>query len=599
MCGIAGFAGFEDKVLVKEMTNSLAHRGPDDLGFYSDKGISIGHRRLSIIDLSKRATQPLCNEDGSIWVVVNGETYNFKELRSDLEKKGHRFKSDSDSEVIVHLYEEHGVDFLARVQGMFALALWDQGSKTLILARDRVGKKPLYYMVKDGHLFFASEIKALLKAEIPVRVDLKAMNYFMHLGFVPGEITMFKGVRKLKPGQLLIFKKGEIETKLYWDITDFSNIPNGENFFGKRVKELLLNSISERLVSDRPLGLFLSGGVDSSTVLFFLEEIIGASKLKTFSVGFDVDVEREKFNQDLSIARRTSEYFGTCHHEVMVSERDLIENFENVVYHMDEPIENETQIAMYMLAKYAKKEVAVVLSGNGGDELFGGYPRYSKYTKQPVKSAMDLVSRLPIDVKKFVVSNLLNKLFPEFEKIGKIAPEYYNKSFIADYVSRWYFNSKIPLGKRIMYIDLKNKLAENFLMTTDKMTMAHGLEQREPLLDFRLVEFAYRIPMKYKINCGETKFILKELGRKRLPAEVYQGKNYFFAPAAKWLRTEFGEVAEHYLSKEALKRAGYFDPVYVNNMLKRHVEVKEYNRSMIWKVLTFQAWYNTFVDEIL
>ena len=599
MCGIAGFVGFEDDSLIKKMTHTLAHRGPDDYGFYIDDEVCLGHRRLSIIDLSERGRQPIQNEDGSVWVIVNGEIYNFRSLRKKLEEKGHIFSSNTDSEVIVHLYEEFNINFIKYLQGMFALALWDQNSKTLILARDRIGKKPIYFSLHNGNLFFASEIKALLKAGMIAKVNYSALDYYLHLGFVPGNITMFEGINKLEPGKYLIYKNKKIKIKSYWDIHDFSNIKKNEKYLMKIVENTLKKSIKDRLVSDRPLGLFLSGGVDSTTVLYFLSKIIDTGELQTFSVGFDVDFENEKFNQDLYIARKTSRFFNTNHHEFIVSERDLIKNFRNVVYHMDEPIENETQIAVYLLSKYSKRKVAVVLSGNGGDELFGGYPRYYRYVTQPKRVILKYLSNLPNRIKILLISKFITKIFPEYAKIPKISPKIYNSILISRYVTKWYFNNRIPLDKRIMYTDLKNKLAENFLMTTDKMTMAHGLEQREPFLDYRMVELAFRIPTEYKIRGNITKYIIKEIIKDYVPKDVLQRKIYWFTPVAKWMRTEFKDIAEHYLSEEALKRTGYFDPKYVQNMFRRHVEQKEYNRSMIWKILTFQAWYDIYIEEIL
>jgi len=598
MCGIAGFVGLEDDNLIKKMTHTLAHRGPDDYGFYIDDDICLGHRRLSIIDLSEKGRQPLQNEDGSVWVVVNGEIYNFMNLRKKLEENGHVFSSNTDSEVIVHLYEEFGTNFVKYLHGMFAFALWDQDSKVLILARDRIGKRPIYFSFHGGNLFFASEIKALLKAGIPAKVNLKALHYFLHLGFTPGDITMFEGIKKLEPGTILMYKSKKINIKNYWDVYNFSDILKDERYFVNTIKNILRKSVRDRLVSDRPLGLFLSGGVDSTTVLYFLSKIVDTSELKTFSVGFDIEFEEEKFNQDLYIAKKTSEFFGTDHQELLISEKDLINNFNNVIYHMDEPIENETQIAVYMLSKYAKREVAVVLSGNGGDELFGGYSRYYRYIYQPKKVFLEYLSILPEKFKVYTVSKLINMIFPEYAKVSKVAPSI-NNNLISRYVVKWYLNNKIPLDKRIMYIDLKNKLAENFLMTTDKMTMAHGLEQREPILDYRLVKFAFRIPTKYKIRENTTKYIIKQIIKDAVPRDVLQGKRYWFTPVAKWMRMEFKDVAEQYLSEKALKKTGYFDPKYVQNMFRRHLKQIEYNRSMIWKILTFQAWYNIYIDDVL
>ena len=599
MCGIAGFVGMEDSNLIKKMTHALSHRGPDDYGFYVDAGVCLGHRRLSIIDLSERGRQPLQNEDGHICGVINGEIYNFMELRDKLEKNGHTFKSKSDSEVIVHLYEEFGTDLVKYIQGMFAFALWDQNSKKLILARDRIGKKPLYFYFNGDVLFFASEIKSLLKADIPAKVNRNALDYYLYLGFVPGTITMFDGINKLEPGTILIYKNKQLKIKKYWDVCDFSDTSSNEGYIIKMTKNILIKSIKDRLIADRALGLFLSGGVDSTTVLYCLSSIIDTSELKTFSVGFDVLFEDEKFNQDLLIARKTSESFNTDHHECIVSENDLIKNFKNVIYHMDEPIENETQIAVYMLSKYTKREVAVVLSGNGGDELFGGYPRYHRYLCQPHRAVLKYAQRLPYKIKKYSISKFIKYIFPEYSKIQKTMTNLRNNDNISNYIISWYFNGRIPIDKRIMYIDLKNKLPENFLMTTDKMTMAHGLEQREPFLDYRLVEFAFKIPTRYKIKKNSSKYIIKQIIKDHVSKDVLYGKRYWFTPVAKWMRTEFGDIVKQYLSENALKKTGFFNQKYVQKMFRRHVSKKEYNRSIIWKIFTFQVWYDTYIEEVI
>lgn len=595
MCGIAGFVGFEDKSLLKQMIQTLSHRGPDNEGIYTDSIISLGHKRLSIIDLSENAKQPLYNEDNTIWTVVNGEIYNFQNLKEILEDKSHEFYTNSDSEVIVHLYEEYGVDFLRYIQGMFALALWDQDSKTLILARDRIGKKPLYYSFYNGNLYFASEIKAILKTEIPIKVNKRALNFFMHLGYIPEDITMFEGINKLRPGNILFYRNGRKGIETYWDIYDFSNIEERKDFFINKIDEILEDSVADRLISDRPIGLFLSGGVDSTTILYFVNKLKDISGLNTFSVGFDVEPKYEKFNKDYNLARNTSDFFNTNHHEVVITEDDFINDFRKTIYHLDDPIENETQLALYKLSKYAKSKVDVVLSGNGGDELFGGYPRYSRNLKEPRKSFLNIISHLPQTSKMKLIEYLINLTYRAYKKIPKITPSIYNRKDFSDYVAKWYFDSRIPIDKRVMYADLRNKLAENFLMTTDKMTMANGLEQREPFLDFRLVEYAFRVPIKYKIFNNTTKYIIKQMMRDRIPKETLYGKKYWFVPIATW--PAFFDVADEYLSTAALKRSGFFDPEYVGRMYEKHKKAKELNRAMLWKIITFQVWYNVFIDD--
>jgi len=369
MCGINGF-NFKDQKLIEKMNEKIKHRGPDGHGIYLDNNFSLGHRRLSIIDLSEKGKQPMFNEDKSLCLIFNGEIYNFKELKEKL--KNHKFFSNTDSEVILHLYEEYKEDCLKYLNGIFSFAIYDIKNKELFLARDRIGVKPLYYYYDSGKLIFSSEIKAILEHDIKREIDLEAMNHYFRLMYVPAPLTMFKNIFKLKPGHYLKFKD-KIEIKKYWDIKDFKKIKDKKEII-KKIQELIKQSVKGQLISDKPVGLFLSGGIDSTSVLGIAKEF--KKDLKTFSVGFDINDPNRKFNADLDLARKTSKYYGTEHYELLINSKDVLENLEKVIYHMDEPIAEPTQIATYLLSKLAKKHVDVVLGGDGGDELFGGYKRY-------------------------------------------------------------------------------------------------------------------------------------------------------------------------------------------------------------------------------
>lgn len=586
MCGINGF-NFNNQELIEKMNKKIQHRGPDDEGFYLDENISLGHRRLSIIDLSSNGRQPMFNEDKSLTLIFNGEIYNFQKLRKELENKSHKFCSKSDSEVILHLYEEHKEDCPKFLNGIFAFAIWDIKNKELFLARDRVGVKPLYYHFKDGKFIFSSEIKAILEHDIKREIDLEAFNHYFRLMYVPAPLTMFKGIYKLPQAHYLRLRGEQMEINKYWDIQDFKEINSKQEIIDK-IQDLMRKSVQGQLISDRPVGVFLSGGIDSTSVLGITKELT-QGKIKTFSVGFDIEDPNNKFNADLKIARETSKFYNTEHHELIIKSEDILNNLERVVYHMDEPVSEPTQIATMLLAEYAKKEVVVVLGGDGGDELFGGYKRYYySYFLDKYK----FIRFFP-----FLKTKVYFKFMSQKEKeVGKILNKSVNnKKITQQYFKRNYFkNSKSKYTNQFMLTDFKTWLVDESLMRSDKMAMANGLEERVPILDHQLVELSVKIPSRYKmLNKDQGKAIFIEAMKKYLPEHVLSSerKKVWMTPASQWLRENLNQRAKEILSPDYFpENKKYFNFDDVQKMFNDHIEKRKYNLNLIWALITFQIW---------
>lgn len=592
MCGISGF-NFENKVLIEKMNKKLQHRGPDDEGIYLNDNISLGHRRLSIIDLSDKGKQPIFNEDKSLCIVFNGEIYNFQELRKDLEKRGHKFYSKTDSEVILHLYEEHKEKCLKFLNGIFAFAIWDNKEKELFLARDRIGVKPLYYYWNNKTLIFSSEIKAILEHNIKKQVNLEALNHYFRLMYVPFPLTMFDKIYKLPQAHYLKFKNRKINIKKYWDIKDFKNI-NSKTEIIEKIRELMKKSVKGQLISDRPVGIFLSGGIDSTSVLGISREIL-SDKIKTFTVGFKINDPDNKFNQDFLLARQTSKFYNTDHHELLIDSKDVLNNLEKVIYHLDEPIAEATQVATFLLSKLAKKKVAVVLGGDGGDELFGGYKRY--YYSY-VLSKYWLTKVFP-----FLKSKLHTRfMFQKEDEISKILNPSTNKKITSKFFKNNYFKvyKSDDFEKVFMLTDLKTWLTDESLMRTDKMTMAFGLEQRVPVLDHHLTELAAKIPTKYKMkNKEQGKDIFIEAMKEYLPKHILESakKKVWLMPISEWLRTDLRDFAQSVLNPDyCYKTKEYFNFKEIENMFINHVNKKKYNLNLIWALISFQIWYKKYLD---
>lgn len=615
MCGINGF-NFRQLELIEKMNQKIGHRGPDQSGVYFNDNFSLGHTRLSIIDLSEKAKQPLFNEDKSLALVFNGEIYNFKELREGLERKGHSFCSRSDSEVILHLYEERGADCLDLLNGMFALAILDINKNELFLARDRLGIKPLYYYFDGDKFIFSSEIKAILEHSVKKEIDWDGFNHYFRLHYTPQPFTIFKNIRKLAPASFLRFKDKKIEIKRYWRISDFEDISSEEEIV-ERIQVLMKDSVKRQLISDRPLGIFLSGGVDSTSILGIADEL-GRKQIKTFSVGFDV--EPEKFNFDFEAARKTSRRYRTEHHELRISGRDVFQNIEKVIYHLDEPIANATQIATFLLSGFAKEKVAAVLAGDGGDELFGGYPRYyysrliSRWQKLPALIRNNFLADFLFDCagRRFGKDRLKEKFGlpagPErycFFMTQKndvlrevLIPDYFQSGLTEDFFRENYFQSSPTndFEKVFMLTDMQTWLTDESLTRADKMTMAFGLEQRVPLLDHRLVELSAKINSRLKIKKG-GKHIFKKAMKRYLPDYVLSApKRGWFSPTAKWLRTDLRDFAYETLSKDyCYQTQNYFNFENARKMLDQHINKKRYNLNCLWTLITFQVWAKQYL----
>ena len=612
MCGINGF-NWKDEGLIKTMNQKLAHRGPDDEGILLLPKISLGHKRLSIIDLSARAHQPMQDIDKRYSIVYNGELYNFREIREQLKNK-YTFISDSDTEVILYSFIEWGKDCLDRFNGIFAFAIWDNYTDELFIARDHVGIKPLYYYFDGKQFIFSSEIKSILEHDIPREIDKNARQLYFRVLYVPAPLTIFKNIKKLQPGHYLLFKKNEINIRRYWKVRDFSEFKNF-NEAKDTVRSIFLDSVKRQLISDRPVGVFLSGGIDSTAVLGAVSKFTN-EKINTYSIGFDLDTETEKFNADLKLARETAKFYNTEHHEIIITGRKALENFEKVIYHMDEPVANSIQIATMLLAEEAKKKVAVVLGGDGGDEMFGGYPRYylnyliSKYqkffhgkTRYKLSVLLEKILRIPRLGDKLEAEPGVNRWAsfmlqkePQVQSVigggdseKNFTYEYFNKIFFEPYTN--YLKSDFE--KIFMLVDTTNWLTDESLLRSDKMTMAYGLEERVPILDYRLIETAARIPTKWKVkNAKQGKVIWKEAIADFLPENVkIHPKHGFFSPASKWLRGDFYNFAKDIFNSLDEKEYNKKNAI---KMFDDHISGKKYNLNLIWAIITFEVWKKKF-----
>jgi len=604
MCGINGFINYNNnsQTLIKKMNDKIKHRGPDGEGFYVDENISLGHRRLSVIDLSENGRQPMFNEDNSMCIIFNGEIYNFQELKKELENK-HKFFSQTDTEVVLHLYEEYKEKCLEKLNGIFVFAIYNTKNKELFIARDRIGVKPLYYYSDPSNssgqarFVFSSEIKAILEHDIKREIDLGAFNLYFRLMYVPAPLTMFKGIYKLPQAHYLKASleigNWKLEIVRYWDIKDFKEIKSKQEII-KNIQNLMKKSIKGQLISDRPVGIFLSGGIDSTSVLGIAKEILGGP-IKTFSVGFDIEDPNNKFNADLKLARETSKFYSTKHHELIIKSEDILNNLEKVVYQMDEPVAEPTQIATMLLAEEAKKHVAVILGGDGGDELFGGYKRYyysyflDKY--RFIRFLPFLKTKVYLKFmsqKEKEVAKILNKEINSFKNTKSLFKKNYFR-----------INGKMSFVNQYMLADLKTWLADESLMRSDKMTMAHGLEERVPILDHQLVELSVKIPSKYKmLNKNHGKAIFIEAMKKYLPKHISEldRKKVWMTPASQWLREDLNQKAKEVLSADYFSQnQQYFNFTEIQKMFDEHIDKTKYNLNLIWALIVFQMWCKKYL----
>ncbi len=628
MCGICGVYGFkglgpEAEETTKKMCAVMTHRGPDDEGYYRDNKVALGMRRLSIIDLVT-GHQPIANEDKSVWVVYNGEIYNFLELREELIQKGHSFATKSDTEVIVHLYEEEGESFISRLNGMFAIALWNLKTNTLILARDRLGIKPLHYWHSDNSLVFSSEIKSILEAGYPRELDFDGMSRFFTFEYIPAPQTIFKGIKKLLPGHMMIVNDRMVQIKQYWDVQQGNGLGSSKNETAimEEIFTRLKGSVKKRLISDVPLGVFLSGGMDSSSITALMSEVAD-TKIKTFSIGF----KEETFNE-LGYAKIVADRFQTDHQEFVVESNLVRELVPKLIEYMDEPLADASVIPTYLISKLARQYVTVALAGEGGDELFAGYDTYKAYQvarlyrKVPkfIRDGLvkNIVKILPASRKRLSFEFKAKKFIsgidypPEIANFiwwGAYGPSEREKLFAADVHEKLSQDVFAPISfhldncsandavSRIGYLDLKLYLQDDLLVKTDRMSMANSLEIRVPFLDHTFVEYARAIPSSLKLKGLTTKHILKKAMAPYLPPEILTRKKIGFdIPLGVWIRKELKDFVTDVLSPENLNKHKFFNPAAIERILGEHLQGAHNHRQLLWPLVIFQFWYNRYMD---
>ena len=634
MCGICGVAGQADESLMRAMLSRIAHRGPDDEGIYITNAsigarIGLGHRRLSIIDLSPAGHEPMSDASGQIWLTYNGEIYNFKSLRRELEGAGHRFRSDSDAEVVIYAYREWGRDFLARLNGMFALAIWDARDETLLLARDRLGIKPLYYADTPAGFAFASEIKALLVIPgIRRQVDLAALDQFMTFLWTPDPKTIFQGVHKLPPAHYLVYRDGRAETFEYWDVEFNEDETLAESEWVERLREQIKRSAEMQMVSDVPLGAFLSGGLDSSSLAALMTAATDR-KLTTYTFGFKPeDLRYDILEDDVKYARVVGREFNTDYHEAFL-EPQVIELLPKLVYHLDEPVADPAIITSYLICRTARERLTVLISGMGGDEVFAGYPRHAAvkvaeaYNMIPSFISRPVVAALPgarpgrftalfRNTKKLARSAALPErerylgfgtYFTETDKAELYAGEMRAaaRGFDAYSEHRRYFDrvAGADFVNQMLYVDLKTFLPCLNLTYTDKTSMASSTEVRVPLLDHELVEMAARVPARLKLKGLTRKYIFKRAAEAWLPREIiYRRKAGFSAPLRAWLARDLRAMVEDLLSEANVRRRGYFDYAVVRRLIDDNRAGREDNSLKIFQLLTLELWHREFMDSL-
>src|SRR5262245_56728583 len=617
MCGIAGLVSLGPKSVFEEevqaMCDAMTHRGPDDAGYYVDGKVALGMRRLSIIDIDG-GHQPVHNEDRTVWVVFNGEIYNYRQLRRSLEKQGHIFATDTDTEVIVHLYEQYEDACVEKMRGMFAFAVWDGKRQKLLLARDRLGVKPLFYTVNNERLAFGSELKALLQLpDIERRLNWAAMGSLFASMCTSTEESIVDGVHKLKPGHILTASTAKgVRVREYWDVEFEPDYTRNEEFFVERLRDLLEESVRLRMIADVPLGAFLSGGVDSSSVVATMAKL-SSRPVKTFSIGF-TDPE---YNE-LAYARIVANKFQTEHHE-LVLEPNVLDVIDDIAWYLDEPFGDSSAIPTYMVSKLAADSVTVVLSGDGGDELFAGYDRYlveraeRKYNRipRPIRKAAGLAGRMMQEGTKGrrFLRHLAfdgadryldaNTLFREYDKDALFLPDAYREIQNHDIGACWrpvLQNASRHWLSSLQYFDIKNYLPNDILTKVDRMSMAHSIEAREPLLDHKFVEFAATIPARWRLAGRDTKYIFKRAMRGILPDAIIDRQKHGFAvPLAHWFRTDLDAFARDILLSDTCRDRGILDARSVERLFRLHANGRNLDLQL-WTMLSFELWCRRFLD---
>ena len=649
MCGIAGWINLDTtrsfnagaETVLHSMCETIVHRGPDSEGLWTDETVALGMRRLSIIDL-KTGDQPVFSEDRSVVVMMNGELYNYREVRSDLEKLSHKFTTKSDTEILPHLYEEYGDAFLDHVNGMYAFSLWDSRKKKLIIARDRFGEKPLYYGVFDCKLIWASEPKALLvHPSVKAELDLDALRHYLSFDYVPAPMSIFKGIHKLPAAHILTVENGEVKTRRYWDISwrqdaearTLVRAKSGANGTGtlRRVsaslsesadelRDLLSDAVRMRLVSDVPLGILLSGGIDSSTVAAFATRH-ATEKVKTFSIGFEEDsFDESKF------ARQVAKHLDTEHYEEILSAEKAGDLISEIGTWLDEPLSDGSLIPTYLLARFVRKHVTVALGGDGGDELFAGYPMYYAHKVAATYNAIPaflrsgliepIVNSLPVSTnnmsldykaKRFVRASKSGIVERHHSWFGSFDAGQHESLLTRDVLEQT--NADIYRGVRelvnasdaknvieqMQYADINFYMAEDILSKVDRAAMAVSLETRAPFLDPRVGQFAASIPVEYKLKGSKGKYILKAAMKDLLPKTILnRPKKGFGIPIADWLKGRLNPLVHDLLAAERLKKQGLFNANYVQKLIKDHETGTASHHKELWTLLVFQLWWNNF-----
>ena len=628
MCGISGILmlrgeGSIDPQLVKKMMGAIAHRGPDGEGTYFSEGIALGHNRLSIIDVEGGA-QPIGNEDGTIWVVFNGEIYNYKQLRSMLLEKGHSFRTESDTEVLVHLYEERGQEMLAELQGMFAFALWDERHKTLLLARDRVGIKPLYYALTKDALVFASEVKAILAHPLVQKeVNPAALDRFLTYFYSPGTDTLFEGISKLDPGHYLRVSNGRIELKQYWDLKfEPSRAKQTLSDSVEELTALLERTVREHMISDVPVGFLLSGGVDSTALLSFAVHETD-KPVSSFTIGF----AGHNFADERPYARLASNAFGTDHHEMTIGPEEFLQFLPKYVWHMEEPVCEPPAVALYYVSKLARQYVKVLISGEGGDEAFAGYPNYRNLAWLEFAKSMlplsvrrglartgSLVRSAGVDGRVARYLGLMDIKLSDYYYSRASGPlTYFNRQDSQLYTEQFasqvnrddsvgcvrkYFSKmdgETPLNK-MLYVDTKSWLPDDLLIKADKITMANSLELRVPFLDHKVLEFAASLPSSYKLRGLATKYILKKAFENRVPRSILRRKKTGFpVPYELWLKRELKDVLSDLLTDRRSVERGYFSRKQIQTLLDQNSNGANHSKEL-FSLATLELWHRLFID---
>ena len=628
MCGIAGWINLENKTsqnggeaVLHAMCERMKHRGPDSEGLWLENQVALGMRRLSIIDLAT-GEQPVYSEDKQVVVVMNGELYNFREVRADLEKRGHKFETNTDTEILPHLYEEYGDAMLEHINGMFAFALWDKRREKLLIARDRFGEKPLYYGVFDGKLIFASELKVLLEnPSVKTEINTDALRQYLSFDYVPAPASIYKGIYKLPAAHFLTVEKGEVKTRRYWNLTWHKNgsMPSIEKA-AEDLRELLADAVRMRLVSDVPLGILLSGGVDSSTVAAFATQF-STEKVKTFSIGF----EEDSFDES-KYARQVAKHLDTEHYEERLSVEKAADLISEIGTWLDEPMSDGSLIPTFLLSRFVRKHVTVALGGDGGDEIFAGYPMYfghkvaNLYGKIPrvLRNGLiePVVNNLPVSTKnlsfdykakRFVRASKYDTVTRHHSWFGSFSIDeqqnLLSKDVLAKTSNDIYRSAKELLEicdaaneiEQMQFLDINFYMAEDILTKVDRASMAVSLEVRAPFLDPRVAQFAAALPLEYKLKGNKGKYILKKAVEPLLPKTILQRpKKGFGIPIAEWLKGRLNPLMHDLLSPDRLKNQGLFDAEFVQKLIKEHETGAASHHKQLWTLLVFQLWFDNF-----